>query len=115
MPASAPSSAALASFSSALATAITRAPKSLAIWTAAVPTPLPAPMTSTSSPRFTRACRTSMFHAVRKARGTAAGAGKAQPLRDRDAVDFRHTDEVGAAAVHAVASDDLVRAAEVVL
>jgi len=46
---------ALASFSSVPATAITRAPKSFAIWTAAVPTPLPTPITRTSSPAARRA------------------------------------------------------------
>jgi hypothetical protein len=51
---------------------MTRAPCSRAIWTAALPTPLPAPITSTSSPGRTRARVTSMCHAVRNTSGTAA-------------------------------------------
>ena len=52
--------------------AMTRAPCRRAIWTAALPTPLPAACTRTSSPRRTPARATSMCQAVRKTRGNAA-------------------------------------------
>ena len=53
---------------------MTRAPWSRAICTAALPTPLPAPITSTSSPGRTRARVTSMCHAVVNTSGTAAAS-----------------------------------------
>jgi hypothetical protein len=54
------------------AVAITRAWCSLAICTAALPTPLPAACTSTSSPGRIAQRATSMCQAVRKASGKAA-------------------------------------------
>ncbi len=55
---------------------ITRAPVNLAIWMAALPTPLPAPRIKTSSPGLSPARVTSMCHAVRKTSGTAAASSK---------------------------------------
>ena len=77
MVASAPSSRARASLASLPAVAITRAPITFAIWMAAMPTPLPAAHTSTSSPRASRARVTSIRHAVRKTSGKAAASSKA--------------------------------------
>ena len=56
------------------AVAITRAPHRRAIWIAALPTPLPPPITSTSSPGWRRARPTSMCQAVRNTSGTAAAS-----------------------------------------
>src|SRR6185436_11092313 len=55
----APSALARSSFAPVPAVAMTRAPWSRAIWIAALPTPLPAPITSTSSPARTCARVTS--------------------------------------------------------
>ncbi len=74
MVSSAPSSRALASFSSLPAVAMTRAPRNFAIWMAALPTPLPAPRTSTSSPGCNSARVTSMCQAVWKTSGIAAAS-----------------------------------------
>jgi len=63
----------------AAAVAITRAPSSRAIWTAALPTPLPAPITSTSLARRTGGGgATSMCHAVRNTRGTRRACSHAR-------------------------------------
>src|SRR5439155_4826 len=72
--ASAPSARARSSLRSLPAVAMTRAPSKRAIWIAALPTPLPAPITSTSSPGASFARPTSMCHAVRTPSGMAAAA-----------------------------------------
>jgi hypothetical protein len=54
-------------------------PKSLAICTAALPTPLPAACTSTSSPARRPQRATSMCQAVMKASGKAAPCTKSMP------------------------------------
>src|SRR5438132_4180356 len=65
---SAPSSLAFSSFSSLPAVAMTLAPKTLATWIAALPTPLPAAQTRTVSPETRCALVASMCQAVRKTR-----------------------------------------------
>lgn len=54
---------------------MTLAPSALATCTAALPTPLPAPTTSTVSPGRTRALVLSMCHAVMYATVLAASSG----------------------------------------
>ena len=78
MTASAPSLRACSSLAGLPAVAMTRAPWSFAIWMAAVPTPLPAAHTSTSSPMRTRARVTSIRQAVRNTSGNAAASSKAR-------------------------------------
>ena len=63
--------------------AITRAPASRAHWIAAEPTPLPAALTSTSSPCRTRALRTTSSQAVAKATWAAAASRAETPSGTR--------------------------------
>ena len=72
----APRSRATASTSSREAVAITRAPSAEASVTAALPTPEPAPHTSTHSPGCRRARVISMRQAVANTSGYAAASAK---------------------------------------
>ena len=86
MTASAPSARACAALA-ALQTAVTVAPRALAIWTAKWPTPPVAPLTSTAWPRSSPHWRRP-FSAVSAATGRAAACSKDQPSgmrRSRDA------------------------------
>ena len=62
-----------------LATAVTRAPMAREIWTANVPTPPDAPLTSTWSPAARFASSRSACRAVNAASGTLAASSKARP------------------------------------
>ena len=85
MVSSAPSARAAASFASVDAVAITRAPQSLAIWIAAVPTPEPPAMTSTVSPCWIAARSTSICQAVMNTVGIAASWASSSGTRARGA------------------------------
>lgn len=58
---------------------MTLAPARRAIWTAALPTPLPAAVTSTVSPAHRAARSMSMCHAVENATWVAAASSKPSP------------------------------------
>ncbi len=58
---------------------MTRAPRALAIWMAARPTPPAAPWMSTLSPRFSLASSTRPYQAVRKATGMLAALSAVVP------------------------------------
>jgi hypothetical protein len=68
---------------------MTVAPCSLAIWIAAEPTPDPPAWTRTVSPGRTAARSTSICHAVRYTRGTAAASAHDRPAG------LRHTFAAG--------------------
>ena len=78
-----------------------------------LPTPLPAPRTSTSSPGRTCAFVTSMCHAVTKVSGKRRGFDKANRVRNRDEIARRHAHQLGVAAV-ALRSEHVVARALVV-
>ena len=93
---------------------MTRAPSAFASWTAAVPTPLPAAHTRTSSPARTRARVTSIRQAVRKTRGKAAASSKPNPSGSGITLAAGQRTLLRVASVDLVA-EDAVGAAEAVL